>query len=748
VDALDLIYATQDEYDGKRRSVNGANSRRLYLCSTVDDYDAAKTLVDGDGDVSAWNQPPRVSTGGRRVIILSRADSESVAQSKEILSRCSPGAAAVYLVIFPGLGLEHRRLDAWAAVEGNDFRELIEAEITRQDAETGRTKSKGSHKRASKRRRVTDENSDGDDGDDSNDSVVASKGRRDGKPTTQEPTHSEILLEIASEASFFHSPDTTPYAAVPVGGHTEVYEVGSPSLKRWLTHGFYCRQGKPPSAQSLADTISVLAARAIFKGPQCPVFVRLANRKSRRRGLRTYLDLGDAAHRAVVISSTGWKVVRNPVVKFRRPAGMKELPVPVRGWKIDRLKEFVNVADSEFILLVAWLAAALRPVGPYPVLVLAGEQGSSKSTLAKMIRRLVDNHVSPLRCEPSDIRQLMLSATNSWVVALDNLSHLPPWMSDALCRLSTGGGIAVRRLYTDNEEVFLDAVRPLILTGITDYVGRNDLIDRSLFLHLPTMPEGRRKTESELWREFDDAVPYLLGALLDALAGGLALLPSIQISKDARMMDFALLGEAVSQAIGGPPGEFTASFAANRQTANETAIDNSIVANAVVQLISAEPGEIWSGPVTKLKTALENAVNDEKLTRSRYWPATSSALGAALKRDTPVLRRAGIVVTNMRSSSRRLVRIERVQPEGPLEADNEQKSRSSSSSLSRPLDLKAQSSDSDDQADVTPARSLSPRNSRVNYHPARGLRRFDDSDDGDDGDLCPGSTLDRENFRI
>lgn len=40
----------------------------------------------------------------------------------------------------------------------------------------------------------------------------------------------------------------------------------------------------------------------------------------------------------------------------------------------------------------------------------------------------------------------MIAANNSWCLAYDDLSHVPPWLSDALCRLSTGGGFATREL--------------------------------------------------------------------------------------------------------------------------------------------------------------------------------------------------------------------------------------------------------------------------------------------------------------
>src|SRR5262249_12120361 len=174
--------------------------------------------------------------------------------------------------------------------------------------------------------------------------------------------------------------------------------------------------------------------------------------------------------------------------------------------------------------------------------------------------------------------------SNSWFVVLDNLSTLAPWLSDALCRLSTGGAFATRTLYSNDEETFLDAMRPVILTGISEFVSRGDLIDRSLFLHLPTIPEQDRRLERELWANFDRHAAQLLGALLDAVAGGLRMLPQVKLSSMPRMAAFALFGEAVSRALGNPQDHFLAAYRDNRQAANEAAIEDSPVAGAVREL--------------------------------------------------------------------------------------------------------------------------------------------------------------------
>ena len=201
--------------------------------------------------------------------------------------------------------------------------------------------------------------------------------------------------------------------------------------------------------------------------------------------------------------------------------------------------------DTDFVLVVAWALACLRNRGPYPVIVLSGEQGSAKSTFSAILRALLDPNTAPLRALPREDRDLFIAASNGHVLAFDNVSGLPAWISDTLCRLATGGGFAVRQLYTDQDEVLFDAARPVILNGIEDIVTRPDLADRAVFLTLEPIPEERRRPEQELWAAFEAERPRILGVLLDAVAKGLAELPRTRLDKLPRMADFALVGDGL-----------------------------------------------------------------------------------------------------------------------------------------------------------------------------------------------------------
>ncbi|HTE19408.1 MAG TPA: hypothetical protein VK689_13620, partial [Armatimonadota bacterium] len=329
---------------------------------------------------------------------------------------------------------------------------------------------------------------------------------------------------------------------------------------------------------------------------------------------------------------------------------------PERGGSIEDLRSFVNAEAAEFPLLVAWLVAGLRPTGPYPPLELRGEQGSAKSTTARVLRSLIDPNRAALRVEPREPRDLAIAAKNGWIVAFDNLSHLPVWLSDGLCRLSTGGGLGTRRLYTDDEEALFDAQRPAIWTGIGEIALRSDLVDRGLFLTLPRIK--RRRTEQEFWEEFARAQPRILGALLDAVATGMRNLPTTFLDELPRMADFALWVTAAEEALPWPAGTFMKAYLGNRREANLVALEGCPVAGLIRQHLGKCPGGVWEDTAQELLDALAALPGAEASVKQKGWPANARALKVLVTRLAPNLRASGIEVQfPPRSGNRKLIRL-------------------------------------------------------------------------------------------
>jgi hypothetical protein len=381
------------------------------------------------------------------------------------------------------------------------------------------------------------------------------------------------------------------------------------------------------------------------------LYVRIADHEG-----RIYLDLADTEWQVVEISADGWAVVADSPVRFRRPKGMQALPKPVPGGSIAQLRKFINVgSNSNWVLCVSWLLAAFRATGPYPILIVQGEQGSAKSTLVKVLRRIIDPSAALVRTPPRDDRDLMITAANSWVTAYDNLSDLPQWLSDALCRLATGGGFSTRELYSDSEEVFFDAMRPVVLNGIDHLASRADLADRALILHLPSIDKTNRRDEAQLYSDFQRDLPQILGAMLTAASAALRWLPETILSSKPRMADFALWATAAEEGLGFTRGTFMNAYEGNRAEAIQETLEADDVGSAIVTFVdSLQPHaneQQWEGTCKELLHELERLVA-EPVKKSRSWPKSPRALSGRLRRLVTFLREANVHITFHAKSSK------------------------------------------------------------------------------------------------
>ena len=457
-----------------------------------------------------------------------------------------------------------------------------------------------------------------------------------------------MLEDMALCEEVFHTASGVAFADLVIDGHRETWPIRSKRFRSWLRRCYYQETGTAPSGSAVASELDLLEARAQFDAPERAVNIRVAEHAG-----RLYLDLADEHWRAVVIGPEGWRVIGCPPVRFRRSPGMLPLPVPERGGSIDALRPYLNLSNhDDFVLVVAWLLATLRPRGPYPLLAISGEQGSAKTILSKLLRALVDPNEAPVRALPREERELMIAANNGHLLAFDNLSGLPAWLSEALCRLASGGSFALRRLYTDDEEVLFKAARPTLLNGIEDVIGRSDLADRAIFLILTPIGEEQRRSETELWRDFEPARPTILGALLDAAVHGLRTVSSVDLRRLPRMADFAVWATACETALW-PTGAFAQAYDANRKAAIESIIDADPIAAFVRDLMSSRSS--WTGSAADLlRISLEHTgqISNGSLKNAR-------ALGGHLRRAQTFLRSLGIDIAFNREgrAGNRVIRI-------------------------------------------------------------------------------------------
>lgn len=439
-----------------------------------------------------------------------------------------------------------------------------------------------------------------------------------------------VRLALDSGLELWHDPEHNAWASLH-DGHRENWPVRSRPFRLWLSRLFYEQEGKPPHGQAVQDALNVLEGKALFEGEQHETHIRVAHRPG-----EVWLDLGTPDWGAVRVTPEGWQVVPSEEApRFRRSKATGPLPQPQAGRALATLLEPWDLGEGQFALVVAWLLGTLSP-GPYPVLALTGEQGSGKSTLARLLRGLVDPG-GDLVSLPRESRDLFIAARNSLVLAFDNVSGLPAWLSDDLCKLSTGGRLRVRELYSNDEEHHLEAKRPILLNGITDFVTRQDLLDRAILIALRPI-EGYRP-EGELWEGFHRLHPQALGELLDLTALALRELPRTP-APNVRMADFARWALA-AEAGYAEPGVFLDAFLDMRHDSVLIALDADPVYPVLSSLLEAQGGS-FKGSAAKLYDALKGELGDKRPPEG--FPRNAHGVAAWLKRTAPALRKVGLEV--------------------------------------------------------------------------------------------------------
>ncbi len=568
--------------------------------------------------------------------------------------------------------------------------------------------------------------------------IVKPRRRSRGKENTKrkKTTQTQALVDLVSQDQLFHSRDGEAYVRFRTGDpeHIETWPVKSKGFGQWLVAECHQRTQMVLGDSVVSAAVNTIAGLAIHRGPEYAVHLRVAG-----HGDSIWIDLGDSEWRVVGVSAVGWQVLPadQAPVRFVRKAGSRPLPVPVQGGSLDELRRFVNLPDEgDWTLYLGWLVSAFRPRGPYTILILNGEQGSAKSTLARLTRQLIDPCVAMVRQPSKDIRDIMISATNAWVVSFDNLSSLSTELSNGLCSLVTGGGYSTRALYTDDEEKHFEAARPVILNGIEDLGVRADLMDRAIVLSLPAIPDGSRRTEDELNHDFEQACPRILGALLDAVSVGLRRFHQVRPPQVFRMADVTRWVCAAEPGLGLAEGAFLKAYAANRAEVNLATIECSPIGPAILYLMKITSE--YRGSAGELLKELNGAKSEfENLWRDNDWPRNPRVLSHQLRQLLPALRQQGVLVSFPRGSKKRLIVIRRQSKSPESSSVHDSCQRDSNMQDSLPTG----SAQAGSQTEAAPSRLVPPA-SDLQRHAETGPHDADDAND--DGNVLVPQSADRD----
>lgn len=486
----------------------------------------------------------------------------------------------------------------------------------------------------------------------------------DGTPVPDEPpagkgkgpTQAQTLVSMAEDTyRLIRADDGRSYAVPKIGAPIAVplASKSENSLRGRLAASLHRQTGQVASSSALSDAITVLAGEASELDP-VPVWLRTA-----RDGDAITVDMGTSTGQCITITGHGWTIESESPVIFRRSELIHPLVQPAPGGTLDALRELMNLSDEDFRLAIAWVVAAYFTGIPHPILLVQGEQGTAKSSLVRSLLALVDPQPAADRTPPKTDRDWAIFARASWAFCYDNVTEIPGWFSNALCKGVTGEAVLQRVLHTDDDIGIYAFQRVMAMTTIAiRHQIAGDLADRMLLIEPDVI--DTRLTETEVRERRAAALPGALAAVLDLVSGVLRELAATVVADPPRMADFARVLAALDTVTG---WDTLGSYRAKAAALALTLIEGNTFAYALYRLATAtSPGGLeprpWEGTAAELLDTLRQICAEMRMPASDL-PEDVRAVGRQVREIAPALRKAGVDVRSRKSGSRRLLRITR-----------------------------------------------------------------------------------------
>ncbi|MDO9183441.1 MAG: hypothetical protein Q7U04_13585 [Bacteriovorax sp.] len=449
-------------------------------------------------------------------------------------------------------------------------------------------------------------------------------------------------------AIFFQDHNGSSYCNLTKNNKKDSLEITSQQMRDTLRN--FCRKKKiEVSKHKLEEIIYEFDSLAFESSNKQDVFIRAGVDK--KTGY-LYFDHCDDEGNITCVMPGKISTQQDCPISFIRPNKQCPIPIPLKEDYALFLKKFErlwNLKNKNYsiLILVYILNALKKDSGSYAILILEGGQGQGKSTASKYIKNLIDPTQPPLSSPPRNMEQISVIASSGYLVAIDNISGINSELADAFCRISTGGGVHFRVLYTNNREVVYNLQRPVLINGIDEPTNRADFLDRAIVLELQLIPYEMRESEMSLQEKFQTDLPYLIGGIYSLLADVLERLPKISHHNLPRMTDYARIGIAVEQILGMEKGSFLKIYNQNIHEKSENSFWNDEMCSLIYNKLDDDMYKRREGIRGSIMMIKKDLYQSERGKFNSLAPKTIKGFASHLKRIEPVLKTRGIIVERL-----------------------------------------------------------------------------------------------------
>ncbi len=472
-------------------------------------------------------------------------------------------------------------------------------------------------------------------------------------------TAKSLLNETGRLFELFHDTNNETYAVAYENKKKHVFRIKSSQFRDYMAYCYYQLMESSPPGQTLSDSINTIDARAKYDSKKDKVYQRVGKHED-----YISLDLNDDEYgNTIKITPHNWEIVHQSdiPINFIRSQYAIPQPLPYEDRPLETLlSELCNTDKNQLHLIAAWIIGAFRPNPPYPILVLHGSQGSGKSMLSKILKRIIDPNENESTCTPGDEKDLIAYARNHRLLSFDNNSFISNKLSDNLCRIASGASVSRRELYTTANEVSFKLARPILINGINVNIFRGDLLERSIVIELPELRLNQRKTEEEINNLFNELLPEILASICNRVSSALKNINTIHGHALPRMADFAkwVMASNIDKSE-----EFLKLYKRNIIENSENILSEDPLAEAIKYLgrsLTNQSKTLWEGTATQLLKQLNFSISDKYdeliyIQKSSQWPKDPRSLSSHLNRLSPDLKKLGIILSKKRVSNEMVI---------------------------------------------------------------------------------------------